>query len=551
MKKHGGEQRNQPVLHEAMLEWKEADAGRELSVSEETLQHHTILWGFEGGGRLLINDIPVKPVRSAVCVLPPGTRIQRADMSRNKAVSRRLAFDLFRPAEWTEERRVYEKESSFPVHGLIPSISKRLYARLETLLVQGPAEDVTDWTAKLRKQQMLGEMLELLLLEHTMPIEPENQEAWLKRTVDYIRNHYADEIKVERLADIAGMHPTYYSRLFRQRMNKTPIEFLTQLRMNKAKELLLESEHSVREVARSVGYRDEFYFSRRFKESAGCPPTHYSRQSHPNVVSLSAPYTDHLFTLGVTPCAAQDDGLPAAGMRALELPRHAFQPWEISRETFLAVQPDLIVCKENVLNKAREHIPDIAPIIPIPWTKLDVFGHLKHIARLVDREPAAEAWLNGHEYRAKRAREQVARIAGGATLAVCELKGDGFRMYGERNVGHVFYRSLQLTPPDRIGAELKKHEAGTAFTWLYGGLDEIADFAADFLLIVISSAAERSKVMKLLQKHPAWQNHPAVLSGRVFFLEHERWIGYAPGAIDMQLEAAVKLFTDGPYPAIC
>lgn len=131
-------------------------------------------------------------------------------------------------------------------------------------------------------------------------------EQWLRSTLQYMRENYMHEIKLEKLAELADMHPSYYSQLFKSRMQKNPIEYITHLRMNRAKELLLTSDLRIRDVAREVGYRDEFYFSRRFRNHAGYAPTSYSKQVHRNIVSLSYPYTDHLMTLGITPCAGSD-----------------------------------------------------------------------------------------------------------------------------------------------------------------------------------------------------------------------------------------------------
>ena len=189
---------------------------------------------------------------------------------------------------------------------------------------------------------------------------------WLQVTMQYMRDNYIHEIKLEKLAELAGMHPSYYSQLFKSRMYKNPIEYVTHLRMNRAKELLMTSDMRVRDVARSVGYRDEFYFSRRFRNHAGYAPTSYAKQVHRNIVSLSYPYTDHLMTLGITPCAAQIQGHLPHIPNSLSLPFHAYEPWEQGRQAFLDVKPDLILTKDNAAAKAMEHIGDIAPIITIP-----------------------------------------------------------------------------------------------------------------------------------------------------------------------------------------
>ncbi|MEW9107278.1 helix-turn-helix domain-containing protein [Paenibacillus sp.] len=82
---------------------------------------------------------------------------------------------------------------------------------------------------------------------------------------------------------------------------KSPIEYLTDLRMNQAKQQLLQPSGKIRDINRDVGYKDEFLFSRRYKTYSGIAPTVYMKQRRIQIVSLSQPYTDHLFTLSVNP----------------------------------------------------------------------------------------------------------------------------------------------------------------------------------------------------------------------------------------------------------
>ncbi|MCU6339387.1 helix-turn-helix transcriptional regulator, partial [Enterobacter quasiroggenkampii] len=112
---------------------------------------------------------------------------------------------------------------------------------------------------------------------------------------------FSTNITLAKLADLAGMNPSYYSQLFKRKMKKSPTEYLTDLRINQAKHQLLQPSGKIRDIARDVGYKDEFYFSRRFKACSGIAPTAYMKKRHIHIVSPSQPYTDHLFTLGVKP----------------------------------------------------------------------------------------------------------------------------------------------------------------------------------------------------------------------------------------------------------
>lgn len=78
-----------------------------------------------------------------------------------------------------------------------------------------------------------------------------------------------------------GFHPDYFRRCFRETVGTTPLAYLTGLRINKAKLLLLDSSFvSVAQVAAQCGFSDSFYFSSRFRRAEGCSPMQYRTRGH-------------------------------------------------------------------------------------------------------------------------------------------------------------------------------------------------------------------------------------------------------------------------------
>ena len=72
-----------------------------------------------------------------------------------------------------------------------------------------------------------------------------------------------------------NLSPYYFSKLFKEETGENFIEYLTKLRIQKAKELLVDKEKSMKEICGQVGYSDPNYFSRIFKKSVGVTPTEY------------------------------------------------------------------------------------------------------------------------------------------------------------------------------------------------------------------------------------------------------------------------------------
>ncbi|MDQ0338654.1 two-component system response regulator YesN [Caldalkalibacillus uzonensis] len=105
-----------------------------------------------------------------------------------------------------------------------------------------------------------------------------HSEDILNRAKSYLHDHYNEDISLDMVARHVGLSPYYFSKLFKEQMSMNFIDYLTQLRIDKAKELMLTSNLSVKEICFEVGYRDPNYFSRVFKKSEGITPSQFRRR---------------------------------------------------------------------------------------------------------------------------------------------------------------------------------------------------------------------------------------------------------------------------------
>lgn len=97
----------------------------------------------------------------------------------------------------------------------------------------------------------------------------------VKITHEYLEAHYADEITLEDVADQVNISPQYFSKLIKKNTGFNFTEWLSMLRIQKAKELLTNTNLTVKEVCFKVGYKDPNYFSRIFKKRIGITPSEY------------------------------------------------------------------------------------------------------------------------------------------------------------------------------------------------------------------------------------------------------------------------------------
>lgn len=110
---------------------------------------------------------------------------------------------------------------------------------------------------------------------------PAVQQA-VERGIAFIREHYTEEISLERVAGEVNLTPYYYSKIFKRLTGETVGDYLTRVRMERAKELLANPNVSIKEACFAAGYNDPNYFSRVFKKVTGQTPSEYRAVIPPN-----------------------------------------------------------------------------------------------------------------------------------------------------------------------------------------------------------------------------------------------------------------------------
>ncbi|KKI92023.1 hypothetical protein WQ54_11290 [Bacillus sp. SA1-12] len=105
--------------------------------------------------------------------------------------------------------------------------------------------------------------------------------ASVQMAVDYINEHFADsQLSLQAVADAVNVSASYLSHMFSQETGKTLIEYLTNTRIERAKDLLKTTNNKTYEIAHQVGYSDSHYFCRTFKKVTGLTTKQYKNQTH-------------------------------------------------------------------------------------------------------------------------------------------------------------------------------------------------------------------------------------------------------------------------------
>ncbi len=101
----------------------------------------------------------------------------------------------------------------------------------------------------------------------------------LRPVVEYIAEHYLEKIYIEELADMITVSPDYFTKMFKDSIGKTPIEYINGLRINEAMRQLAETDNSMADIADAIGFCNPNYFHKIFKQYMDMSPLSYRKST--------------------------------------------------------------------------------------------------------------------------------------------------------------------------------------------------------------------------------------------------------------------------------
>ena len=102
---------------------------------------------------------------------------------------------------------------------------------------------------------------------------------YIKEAIHYIEQNFQNNISIEEIAKVCGINRSYFGKIFRKSIGKSPQEFLLDYRMIKATELLSLTSLSISEISQAVGYDNPLHFSRAFKNVYGISPRTWRKEN--------------------------------------------------------------------------------------------------------------------------------------------------------------------------------------------------------------------------------------------------------------------------------
>jgi AraC family L-rhamnose operon regulatory protein RhaS len=113
------------------------------------------------------------------------------------------------------------------------------------------------------------------------PPVPPHHEATVAAAVRYLDEHFAEPLRIERVAASVFLSPDRFTEVFAAAMGRTPRDYLRFLRIERAKRLLASTDLPIARVAHDAGFGDPAYFTRAFRDATGAAPREWRRRSAP------------------------------------------------------------------------------------------------------------------------------------------------------------------------------------------------------------------------------------------------------------------------------
>ncbi|WP_172582772.1 AraC family transcriptional regulator [Subtercola boreus] len=232
------------------------------------IEQAVILICTNGRGWCRVDDTQHSVAENQVVVIPPGTQHAYGSDATDPWTLWWLHVDGRDLPEFLTAARM---TSSAPVRTLANTY--RVVELVEEVLQQMEG-DIS--TASLLAAS--GAAWHLLAVLASSATSARSRNTVVDEARDYLRSHLTERVSVAELAARASLSPSHFAALFKEHVGFPVLQYQTQLRMARARELLDTTSLPVARIANAVGYRDEFYFSRQFRSVHGTTALRYRAQ---------------------------------------------------------------------------------------------------------------------------------------------------------------------------------------------------------------------------------------------------------------------------------
>jgi len=385
----------------------------------------------------------------------------------------------------------------------------------------GSSDEMKRFDAQVQFQQLLR----FILWQNLSSSKEQSSRKAVELSISHMKEHYQQLWSVDQLADLANVARWQYTRIFKEITGQIPLEYLNDIRIERAKQLLLTTEDRLYYIADHVGFNNEYYFNRRFKQTVGVSPGQY-RRSHKENMRVFAPFLeDFLVVLGVTPvmqCShaswGTQDYLGLKDVPVLDIS-------EEGTDLLSRYRPDFIIMDRGLERWiTEEQLEKLAPTHSFLHPGEDWRATLRQTAHLVGRTGQVQEIVAQYERKVGEARNMLRRSIGNQTVACLRITAQGIYLCAGPEYGYtgpVLYKDLGLSPHPLV------RQLASKIYRVALDPESLQKLDADHLFITFD---KQNSVLEGEERHlltsPLWQSLRAVKNRCVYEVDFFSWMNY-------------------------
>lgn len=512
------------------MEYVSIGAGEQLTIQQH--DHHMLIFVIEGTGILQSEERLHQPmIANDMMIVQPGERLLIENVDA-------LTFRFY-----SIHCEVYQVEARGGKRNIRLSNGCIPFWKNEFLIsVAGPVEDIvkelyqnansSNEQAVFANHFLFQKLIYVLADQRLFQKQSVNPRLAVKRTIQYLSRHYHEAITVDQLAKMANVSRRWYTSLFKELTGENPGDYVIGLRMRRAKELLNLSEGSFGEIARRVGFEDEHYFSRRFKQMIGMSPRHYKQNRRHFGTTVT--YPEMMHALGITPVAAP---IPHQ-----EFPFYLREPFKhvqklegdrrLSLEEVRLTKPDLIIASEWQDKDIYEELRQIAATVLLP-NREDWRDELRDMADIFGKRSQAIRVIQSYEDKLDEAREKLHPLLHGESVVYIRCTAEGITAFGNKSSrGRLLYTELGLQPPNQS----LLNQYGEMLS-----IDQLFELESNHILLQID---DKEEIKEQLLRHSKRKRMSADQRNQVHIVGNKEWynFSFSPLSTNFALHDILNIF---------
>jgi AraC-like DNA-binding protein len=231
--------------------------------------HHTVHFVVEGTVRYLHGDSRVDLKKNDVFCLFPDITLQYQVIPENPSLQ--MAWISLHGENVQSFLKLIgiTRECPYQKDALLPDFSVQFEQFLQEY------QQVNAWNPYLFSMGKMFDLFSRMTIEAHSRIDRRARLEWVDRSIAFMKLHYRDNVKIRDVADYIGITRSHFATAFTKEVGCTPLEYLTNIRLSAGARLLLQTSHSITEIAVSLGYPDLYTFSKSFHKQYGTSPKSY------------------------------------------------------------------------------------------------------------------------------------------------------------------------------------------------------------------------------------------------------------------------------------